>query len=831
LAFLLNTQSLYIIKTPLSDMKIFFGKIASKFDPRQFQEGYYDTDSESWFNGIDVGDYAFIISGPNIELWQAKRWTRNGRIRLDFEKKVTGIEGRTAKFIAFKYFKLFPTLLSATTKSLRNTAFVPILLEKPIAEKELTDPATYQNRDNFRRIVVHQNQGACDPEAEDLQLYFEGTELRIFPAPFMSGDTFKQFRDNRDKIGGGRKKKDKTLSAFLNVSSFPAVFDFDTVNLRDVYETFAVPYEKVEETDEEEETAVTPTILIKREVSLNRILYGPPGTGKTYHSINHALAILENKPLEDIGRENRADLLARFKDYCEVQGQIMFSTFHQSMSYEDFVEGIKPQEPTIEQPQVTYKVEPGIFKVISEKARQVKELKAQNASIFKGVRFYKMSLGGLNRSDIYEWCLENNCLALGWGNDVNFESYKLISDWENYRDKFMAENPDLVKDSRFHITAMYAFQNMRAGDIVVISKGNKIIDAIGRVEGEYYWGDNSPFGYFQFRKIEWLAKNINQNPELFFSKKITQQSIYQFYDIDVRKDAFVQYFTKKAADSKPKPHVLIIDEINRGNVSQIFGELITLLETDKRMGNKEALKVTLPYSKDLFSVPPNLYLIGTMNTADRSVESLDTALRRRFSFIEMPPEENLLTPSAMFWQLLKRYNKEDWDDPDYLEKEGQLMALLGADDWVEDNKVSYWEIFIESLTETEFTAEHFSGIHLNTLLLTINRRIEKLLDKDHRIGHSYFLNIGSMEELKDTFYRNIIPLLQEYFFGDYGKAGLVLGKGFVEMDDQKVDFADFAEYTDGAELEERHIFRIKKESALTIEAFKIALDILLKNRQ
>jgi 5-methylcytosine-specific restriction endonuclease McrBC GTP-binding regulatory subunit McrB len=441
------------------------------------------------------------------------------------------------------------------------------------------------------------------------------------------------------------------------------------------------------------------------------------------------------------------------------------------MSYEDFVEGIKPQEPTAEQMQVAYKVEPGIFKLICEKARQIKELKTQNASIFKSVRFYKMSLGGFNRSDIYEWCLENNCLALGWGNDVNFESYKGISDWATYRDKFITENPALVKESRFNITAMYGFQNMRAGDIVAISKGNRIIDAIGRVEGEYYWGDNSPFGYFQFRKIEWLAKNINQDPEYFFNKKITQQSIYQFYDEDVKKESFVQFFTQNSDESTPKPYILIIDEINRGNVSQIFGELITLLETDKRMGNDEALEVTLPYSKDLFSVPSNLYIIGTMNTADRSVEALDSALRRRFSFVEMPPKTDL---------------------PE-LQRE-------------------------------------IAGIKLSELLETINRRIEKLLDKDHLIGHSYFLNISNLGDLQNTFYRNIIPLLQEYFFGDFGKIGLVLGSGFVEVDNKKSDFADFRDYEDFAELDDRRIYRIKKEIELAEEGFKSALGLLL-NKQ
>jgi 5-methylcytosine-specific restriction protein B len=160
-----------------------------------------------------------------------------------------------------------------------------------------------------------------------------------------------------------------------------------------------------------------------------------------------------------------------------------------------------------------------------------------------------------------------------------------------------------------------------------------------------------------------------------------------------------------------------------------------------------------------------------MNTADRSVEALDSALRRRFSFVEMPPKTDL---------------------PE-LQRE-------------------------------------IAGIKLSELLETINRRIEKLLDKDHLIGHSYFLNISNLGDLQNTFYRNIIPLLQEYFFGDFGKIGLVLGSGFVEVDNKKSDFADFRDYEDFAELDDRRIYRIKKEIELAEEGFKSALGLLL-NKQ
>jgi 5-methylcytosine-specific restriction protein B len=236
-------------------------------------------------------------------------------------------------------------------------------------------------------------------------------------------------------------------------------------------------------------------------------------------------------------------------------------------------------------------------------------------------------------------------------------------------------------------------------------------------------------------------------------------------------------YSSKVASPDQK-FVLIIDEINRGNISQIFGELITLIEEDKRLGNDEALEVTLPYSKEKFGVPPNLYIIGTMNTADRSVEALDAALRRRFSFEEMSPSSDLIT------------------------KESKLKEKKGILD----------------------------GINLPLLLDTINKRIEKLIDKDHQIGHSYFMTVSEIDELKQAFQHKLIPLLQEYFFGDFGKIGLVLGNGFITKktwNRVNESFADF-EYTNGESYEERDVYEIidyTKQDKVNIEIKGIIKEI------
>jgi DNA polymerase III delta prime subunit len=562
----------------------------------------------------------------------------------------------------------------------------------------------------------------------------------------------------------------------------------------------------------------------KKQMSLNTILYGPPGTGKTYHTINKALEILG----EDIAGKNRNEIKTIY-DQKIIDGQIVFTTFHQSLSYEDFIEGIKPQEPKNEQAPVTYIVEDGIFKSISKRANSNPELKKQSTDIFSKAKFYKMSLGGLQNLDIHDWCLENSCIALGWGDDKKFDSFKGINDWKTYRDKFKSDYPDLVSNSKYNIQAMYIFQKMEIGDIIVISKGNKIIDAVGKITGEYYWDDSTGFEYYQYRKVEWLATNLNQEPSTFFNKKISQQSIYEFYDPDVKKEKFVEFFKQEV---KPlKPHVLIIDEINRGNVSQIFGELITLIEKDKRLGAIEQLEVILPYSKERFGVPGNLYVIGTMNTADRSVEAIDTALRRRFTFEEMRPLPTLLDPYAILCRFSEKYCEINWEDwkKNHLDKALKFYSLLGVShiniaskidklyyDIVEQNKFAP-EICKPLLISAGLILEPLIDISL--LITVINKRIEILKDRDHQIGHSYFMGIENLDDLIHVFKNSVIPLLQEYFFGDYKKIQLILGRGFIDSASADVIFA----VDDDDEFDDKIIYSIRSEAFNSEDYFIAAM--------
>ena len=218
-------------------------------------------------------------------------------------------------------------------------------------------------------------------------------------------------------------------------------------------------------------------------------------------------------------------------------------------------------------------------------------------------------------------------------------------------------------------------------------------------------------------------------------------------------------FCETARTRPSEQFVFIIDEINRGNISKIFGELITLIEQSKRQGGTDEIEVVLPYSNEKFSVPNNVYIIGTMNTADRSVEALDTALRRRFSFVEMQPDPEILS------------------------------------------------------------TEKYKDVDLSKLLETINQRIEVLIDKDHQIGHSYFIGIEDIDGLIRTFKDKIIPLLEEYFYGDFGKIGLVLGEKFIEQ--AKYAEKVFAKFTyENDFLEDKKIYRITSFSDWKVDTFK-----------
>lgn len=567
----------------------------------------------------------------------------------------------------------------------------------------------------------------------------------------------------------------------------------------------------------EQEKAITTTTKVgtMKYKPLNTILYGPPGTGKTYHTVLRALEILNE---QDLDLEDRKAVKERY-DQRVAEGRIVFTTFHQSMSYEDFIEGIKPMKPEDSDSFVKYEIQPGIFKLSAARAAYGCYLIHRIKTPGKSYDF----------DTLYDAFIE----------DI---SKKLE---QNITPEFYTKTNSKIKVIRINrndsiITT--AFNSIRKNDPAPKTRSNfrklyhrfQSIDEIKTLQDirnvvKIYPGISGFYAVFKgLKEFEKSFEPPVTEDDATDLPNLTDEKIVEMFSEGNFNDAVVA--EAKSKQKKTGNHVLIIDEINRGNIAQIFGELITLIEEDKRMGNEEALTVTLPYSKEIFGVPPNLYILGTMNTADRSVEALDTALRRRFSFEEMPPQPELLSPNNLYWRLMKQYDTKPWDDPEYSEKEDLLLNFLGASSTVWDDAVARWQAYEQDGTHEEFPDSAFHGINLESMLRTINVRIEKLLDSDHQVGHSYFLGVSSMEDLHDVFYRKVIPLLQEYFFGDYGKIGLVLGKGFVRKkvwDNQSDGFADFPDYENAGDFIDREVFEIIRYEKESLQGFESALQSLI----
>ena len=377
-------------------------------------------------------------------------------------------------------------------------------------------------------------------------------------------------------------------------------------------------------------------------ISNNLILYGPPGTGKTYNTVNFAVAIIEGREYKDVRSDDYDINLEKFRRYTSM-GRIGFVTFHQSMGYDDFIEGIKPV-PSEDGQSLLYLPTPGMFYDFCRRSKFPRSLDGEVPEEF-----------GLISDDPAVW------LSAGEVPDGAIDGDVLLT---------LNEESDLVK-------------------VEAVSDGEAV--PVRDLSG-------SPFPRSLLRISQ---RDVDTAP-----------CKLQFVTLNE-----IRSICESAIGSEDRGNcVFIIDEINRGNISRIFGELITLLESSRRTGKPECIEVTLSQMKVKFSIPQNVFVLGTMNTADKSLAALDTALRRRFEFIEMMPDSDALR--------------------------GRMV----------------------------------SDVDLARLLTTMNKRIEMLYDREHMMGQAYFISVRTMSDLAECFMKKVIPLLQEYFFDDYEKIGWVMGK-------------------------------------------------------
>ena len=436
----------------------------------------------------------------------------------------------------------------------------------------------------------------------------------------------------------------------------------------------------------------------------NIVLYGAPGTGKTYDVPELAVRLCD--PSFMVAEPSREEIVSRYNQ-LKTEKRIAFTTFHQSLDYEDWIEGLRPV--VNENNQVTYEIESGIFKKLCEEAERP-VVKDKQVGIADNAVVWKVSLARTGDNDVRRECMENNHIRIGWdgyGPVISDET-----DWTIHN-----ETGRKILDAYIN--------KMKIGDIVMSCYSSQTIDAIGVVVSDYEFEDNFP-NYKRVRRVNWLVKNINENiVEMNDGKTMVESSVYRLNSITLNdvKSILEKYDTSSKMEENDKAYVMVIDELNRGNVSKVFGELITLLEADKRKGRINAESVVLPYSKKAFHIPNNVYLIATMNTADRSLGSLDYAIRRRFAFIAEKPfglevdgfDEDLFEKvSSLFVKNFDDYKESGWD---------QTMKLEPADTLSEEYK-----------------------------------------PEDVWIGHSYFLmqDEEGEDNTSNRLLYEIIPLLEEY---------------------------------------------------------------------
>ena len=466
------------------------------------------------------------------------------------------------------------------------------------------------------------------------------------------------------------------------------------------------------------------------QATTNLILYGPPGTGKTYQTAWEAVRLCLGDDVASglSGDTNRDRLMAEYRRLMS-EGRIEFVTFHQSLSYEEFVEGLRPGaggDESSENP-AGFRLDPvaGIFQRIARRAEastKAAPLVVPETGVtlsLEGRNIYQMSLGSMgdkSGEQVFEESL-NAGIALFGFNVVDWSDPK-FSSLEAIERRLEAEPESQPKEPRM----INMFRNqVREGDIFIVSKGKSRFRAIGIVAGPYEYRQRSS-GYNHRRAVNWIWSDPEGRPwQEIHDSEFARDTIYPLNKARLNLAALQQLINPGATvapqeQGGPLAHVLIIDEINRANISKVFGELITLLEPDKRLGRRDEIQLTLPYSKKRFGVPQNLHIIGTMNTADRSIALLDTALRRRFTFKELMPNPAILYPNV-------------------------------------------------------------GGINLQKLLTTINDRIEYLFDREHQIGHAYFTACKTRAAVEDVMRHKVIPLLSEYFYEDWSKVAAVLGDG------------------------------------------------------
>ncbi|WP_326908691.1 AAA family ATPase [Sedimentibacter sp. MB31-C6] len=732
-------------------MRLFLGKFSGKY-PEQIEKHYYSAQEKGnpWYGGVEPGDYVFVNHvGKIVALWRAKEYTNmknivnpkhDGVLTFEVIKEYDDVS-LTNDFTRYKHFVHNLDLVNKVSKSIKNLGFIPI---KTSDNCPLPEDIDFKN--NLINIYISLKDIDLNPKDGDIRVLINNLDemkivevQRYFNSKFYIYEDFNELylersperytikRLNAFALKDNATQKRNFLmtlidelekNGFMKVSNVISLYDNLLVGRKR-----SAPKPPPKSGDQ----GVNPPELDEPDNGIdieqyaeyagllnfnpNLILYGPPGTGKTYATQK----IIDNFEKKHFNKSSSYKLV-------EAENRVRTITFHQSYSYEEFIEGIRPILNVGDNENVGYKLENGIFKDLCINAEKELIKRENNAKYIDMINsnssIWKISLGERKSDATYNECIRIGDIAIDWLKDQNLSN-------SSYEDilTILEERGKGVNQAQ-NASSVNSFVNeMALGDVVMVYDDPRSIRMIGVIKSDYKY--DSKYDFPHRKSVEWLkelsypidifAENGNTNLTYKTVYRLVRMNISDVLKIISKNSTLTQSLEDK---NEIKPYYIIIDEINRGNIAKIFGELITLIEQDKR----GSLKTLLPYSKKEFTVPSNIYIIGTMNTADRSIAAIDTALRRRFTFVEIGPDSNVLSQ---------------------------------AGNYIVNDKID-----------------------LTKLMDTMNDRIMERLDGDHRIGHAYFMGIETLTNLYQTWYYKILPLLGEYFYNDIESLTAIVGDSF-----------------------------------------------------
>jgi len=727
--------------------KLFVGKFKNgdQLDKNYYRVDlkYYEESKERHFNGMAAGDYVLPIKDGAIgKLFRFEEFRKNeSAVDAIFSvvKTYSPELSLIGNIVNCRFFQPDMNLLNKAIKSTKGVGFIPVTLEP--SSPDVPEIDFNKSKRRFFVFVPNNLKSQSFFKPSDICIVVSDAENRtITDIIEFNGQAFErshvlwnlylektnqgaeqyslqQLLDFATEKNDNAPKKHKYLTALLDELAADGIFTADSPVA--LYDNVIVgrkqsapsgskkkPIENnvaTEDTGDFDEDEIEYEDLSNYEqyaklmsFNPNVILHGPPGTGKTYGAL---------KMVEAFEKQNGQP--GSFKQVV-AQGRVRFITFHQAFSYEEFVEGIRPELD--EKGNMIYPVKPGVLREIADSCRIQERKKGAYTDALANTstsnEVWKVSLASKKLRQIYAALRDKSVIAVD--SNINED----ISLWDEQK----------TAESNLPPALSAIYNRINIGDIVMVFNDPRTIRLIGIVTSDYFFSEEDEFGFQHRRKVQWIG-NFEQNPkdiyELNQEKIMVQGSIYKL-NVSIS-DAISLLDTQEDNRVAAQPYYLIIDEINRGNIAKIFGELITLIEKDKR----ESLSCTLPYSHKPFTMPKNLYLIGTMNTSDRSIALLDTALRRRFAFIEINPDASIVE---------------------------RAHPTIGG------------------------------NVSPAKLLQELNNRITEKIDRDHRIGHSYFLgdDLVAKYDLFNVWYYKVLPLLMEYFYNDVKQVGEIIGKEFFD---------------------------------------------------